>query len=74
MSLAVNRNGVSSVDAQRGLVQYVTRTAGGSSGSPCFDDDWKVVALHHAERSRPFGSVREGILVSSIARELTDLL
>lgn len=28
-------------------VRYSTRTAPGSSGSPCFDMSWKLVALHH---------------------------
>lgn len=28
-------------------VRYATNTEGGSSGSPCFDKDWKLVALHH---------------------------
>jgi Trypsin-like peptidase domain/Effector-associated domain 1 len=40
-------------DANLGLrpggmrVRYATNTLGGSSGSPCFDFDWNLVALHH---------------------------
>jgi hypothetical protein len=30
------------------VVQYVTSTLGGSSGSPVLDDHWDVVAVHHA--------------------------
>jgi hypothetical protein len=30
------------------VVQYLTDTLPGSSGSPVFDDDWDVVALHHS--------------------------
>lgn len=70
MKLAVSRDGITSILQQSGLVQYATKTAGGSSGSPCFNEDWKVVALHHAERARSFGSIREGILVSSIYQEI----
>ena len=29
-------------------IQYSTDTLPGSSGSPVFNDDWKVVAIHHA--------------------------
>ncbi len=31
-----------------GRVQYLTDTLPGSSGSPVFDADWNVVALHHS--------------------------
>jgi hypothetical protein len=31
-----------------GRVQYLTDTLPGSSGSPVFDRDWNVVALHHS--------------------------
>jgi len=30
------------------IVQYYTSTQGGSSGSPVFDDDFNVVAVHHS--------------------------
>jgi Effector-associated domain 1/Trypsin-like peptidase domain len=29
-------------------VRYTTRTEHGSSGSPCFDIDWNLIALHHS--------------------------
>jgi V8-like Glu-specific endopeptidase len=70
MKLAVSRDGITSILHDSGLVQYATKTAGGSSGSPCFNEEWKVVALHHAERSKAFGSIREGILLSSIYQEI----
>jgi Trypsin-like peptidase domain len=66
LGLAFSNDGIRGVYPDRGLVQYVTQAVGGSSGSPCFNDVWKVVALHHAERSRSFGSIREGILMSKI--------
>lgn len=31
-----------------GRVQYLTDTMPGSSGSPVFDKDWRLVALHHS--------------------------
>jgi hypothetical protein len=29
-------------------IRYTTRTEPGSSGSPCFDIDWNLIALHHS--------------------------
>lgn len=70
MKLAPSENAVTFVDAATGIVQYVTRTAHGSSGAPCFDDRWRLVAIHHAERSKTFGSIREGILMGSIQQRI----
>ena len=66
LMIALSTNGITGVYDSSGLFQYVTNAAGGSSGSPCFDDNWNVVGLHHAERSRAFGAIREGILFGSI--------
>lgn len=74
MKLAMSANGVTKAKPDTGILQYVTSTAGGSSGSPCFDDDWLMVGIHHAERATAFGSVREGILYSAIAKEIDVLL
>jgi len=74
MKLALSNNGVTGVFEAAGLVQYMTSTRGGSSGSPCFNDEWKVVALHHSERARMFGTVREGIIFRSIHAEIADRL
>ena len=43
--IALAHNLVRYVDAQ--VVQYWTDTEAGSSDSPVFYDDWRVVALHH---------------------------
>ena len=36
------------IDALEQFLHYRTDTAPGSSGSPVFNDQWEVVALHHS--------------------------
>jgi V8-like Glu-specific endopeptidase len=50
--IALSHNIVAYADERR--LQYLTDTQKGSSGSPVFDLNWQVVALHHAG-----GSIRE---------------
>jgi endonuclease G len=51
-------------------IQYSADTMEGSSGSPVFNDEWIVVALHHAGVPDPKGNEQyisnEGIRISSI--------
>jgi V8-like Glu-specific endopeptidase len=44
--IALYHNVVAYVDEKR--VQYLTDTLPGSSGSPVFDSQWRLVALHHS--------------------------
>jgi V8-like Glu-specific endopeptidase len=44
--IALYHNIIAYVDNTR--VQYLTDTLPGSSGSAVFDDEWRVIALHHA--------------------------
>jgi V8-like Glu-specific endopeptidase len=57
------------------MIQYLTDTLGGSSGSPVFNSNWEVVALHHSgggkrrdEVKLPMGakSRNEGIQMNNI--------
>lgn len=62
------------------VVQYITSTLPGSSGSPVFNDSWEVVALHHAGGDIPEPTTQqryfrnEGILVQSILADLPSQL
>ena len=63
-----------------GVVQYVTPTLPGSSGSPVLNDSWEVCALHHAggtlqePTSGNFYFRNEGILMSDIIADLPQSL
>lgn len=74
MQISLSASGVVQKDIRRGRVWYVNRTQGGSSGSPCFNENWQLVALHHKSMSRGFGSIREGILLSSIWSEIAAIV
>lgn len=58
------------------FVQYSTDTLRGSSGSPVFDWQWRLVAIHHASGKLRGGSspskryANEGILLHAIERKL----
>jgi hypothetical protein len=62
MKLALSASGVTWVDPGGVKVQYTTKVAKGSSGSPCFDAKWNLIALHHAGSK----SLGEGILMASV--------
>ena len=74
MKLGYCDDGVSWIDEKGRLIQYATRAQSGSSGSPCFNENWDLVALHHAQRLKSFGSIREGILFSAIYAEIQKFL
>lgn len=53
------------------VVHYRTDTEPGSSGSPVFNNQWDLVALHHAGFHEGSGKVlNEGIRISAIAAHL----
>ena len=59
-------------------LRYLTDTEPGSSGSPVFGDDWRVVALHHAAVAIPEEKYRgevikynnQGICMAAIMMDL----
>jgi endonuclease G len=51
--IAFRRNEVIEIpDAQKNFLYYSTDTEPGSSGSPCFNDQWELIALHHSGVAR----------------------
>lgn len=66
MKVALNMDSVIGLNANGTRVRYAATSEAGSAGSPCFDVDWKLVALHHARRPE----WKEGIPIALIARHL----
>jgi hypothetical protein len=48
LKLAIDMSGVIGMNANDTRVKYKVNTEGGSSGAPCFDANWNLVALHHS--------------------------
>jgi V8-like Glu-specific endopeptidase len=69
LQVALRSNEVVHVDPQR--LYYVSDTEEGSSGSPVFDDDWRVIALHRAgvedNAQRPIKYANQGVPITAIA-------
>jgi V8-like Glu-specific endopeptidase len=74
--ISMQNNFVAYIDEY--VVQYTTCTEPGASGSPVIDDDFAVVALHHAggQLTEPATGRRylrnEGIAISAILRDLRE--
>ncbi|MEU4067069.1 trypsin-like peptidase domain-containing protein [Streptomyces wedmorensis] len=70
--VGVHHNLVRHVDDE--VVQYWTDTEAGSSGSPVFDERWRLVALHHRWVRRGQGDDREyrnqGIRIERVREDL----
>ena len=55
-------------------IRYTTDTEGGSSGSPVFNNQWQLCALHHAGWKNDDGSAsNEGVRISAILEYLRNI-
>lgn len=76
LKLAIDMSGVIGPNANGTRVTYTVNTEGGSSGAPCFNTDWELVALHHSgdpnfdPDHRP--EYNEGIPLAAIVALLTE--
>jgi len=75
--IALYHNIVSHVDDSR--IQYYTDTLPGSSGSPLFDDSWRLVGVHHSggnlysHSERAWVYRNEGIVVGRLIQLLSQV-
>ena len=54
LQLALDTEGVLGLNGNGTRLTYTTNTEPGSSGSPCFDQDWNLIALHHSGEPQRF--------------------
>lgn len=67
MKLAFDTNAILGENGNRTRVTYRTNTEPGSSGSPCFNLNWDLVALHHAGDPDSFApQYNQGIPIKAI--------
>lgn len=75
--IALVDNEISYID--NSITQYLTDSLPGSSGSPVFDQQWRLVAIHHSGGWIPEPSTQsthfrnEGILMATIINQLQSL-
>lgn len=74
MQLALDTGGVIGYSPNELRLRYHTNTLGGSSGAPVFNQDWELLALHHAgDPEYPeldTGKYNEGIPIRTLTRHL----
>lgn len=68
LKLALETQAVIGLNAAGTRVRYRTNTQGGSSGSPCFDHNWHLLALHHAGDPAQQPLYNQGIPLAAIRR------
>jgi hypothetical protein len=74
LKLALDTDAIVEVNANGTRVLYRTNTEPGSSGSPCFDANWELIALHHSGDPNYDGikppQYNRGIPITAIAEHL----
>jgi hypothetical protein len=70
LKLAIDTQAIIGLNENQTRLKYRTNTDEGSSGSPCFDASWRLVALHHSGDPRLRPRYNEGIPISLVKDRL----
>ncbi len=70
LKLALETKGVISENANHTRVRYRTNTEKGSSGSPVFNAEWELIALHHSGDRKIVPVYNQGIPFAAILAQL----
>jgi Trypsin-like peptidase domain len=70
LKISIDSRTVLDENKNRTRVRYCTNTEPGSSGSPCFTQNWELVALHHAGDPTQEPQYNQGIPLLAILRKL----
>jgi hypothetical protein len=70
LKLAIDTQAIIGLNQNQTRLMYRTNTDEGSSGSPCFDASWRLVALHHSGDARIRPRYNEGIPISLVRDRL----
>jgi hypothetical protein len=66
LKLAIDTNAVQQINLNGTRVRYRTNTEPGSSGSPVFDQHWRLYALHHSGDRAIVPALNQGIPLTAI--------
>jgi V8-like Glu-specific endopeptidase len=70
VKLAIETCSILDVNASRTRLRHRTNTDHGSSGSPCFDENWNLVALHHSGDPNFAFEYNEGVPIEQVCRAM----
>ncbi|MHA2271800.1 MAG: trypsin-like peptidase domain-containing protein [Candidatus Hodarchaeales archaeon] len=71
--LVLDMDTIDKVNENKTRVTYTTNTEGGSSGSPCLDRNWDLVAIHHSHEPMVMKpTYNEGIPITTIMEFLKE--
>jgi hypothetical protein len=70
LQMAFDTEAILRVNGNGTRVTYRTNTLRGSSGSPCFNTRWELVALHHGGEPGTRATYNEGIPISTLRAHL----